>query len=280
VKKKVFWILVIILIALVLGVVMFRKFKSSTPKKHGRLTQYQNSVSSDMNGGHKLCVVAGYDDEYALITFSEAEWHNQDSVISEYLVPITILDEISSIYDEAKMYRFPDLKPKYEILDGGSLSYSFSFDDPMVVSFSGEVDFPEAGNKGLKKISDIIRQEVSSTEVLPGLVINSYSEEEMDYDPDYKEGEVNLRVYEYSRGYLNFRLTNGLDTDIEIKNIVTVYKLNGDDKEEIYHKEKSYNRECSPSGEDNESVNLKNIRLEPGKYLLTFDTYETEFEIK
>lgn len=258
---------------------MFILFRDIAARHHAALTGYSYSYGGDMRGSHRFISVEKADDEKALVVFSESEWHYQDPVVEEYYVPVSVLESIEKLYDTYGIYRLPFRpKNKFKILDGGSSSYSFSFANRKWVRFGSWQRLTKKGMEGMHKIDALIMEAVQQTEKLPGLV-----QEVGNADEEYskiKAGKCMLQVYEYSNNYLNFRLANGYTEPVKITENVVLYRLNGSDRQEIYRNDVGYEHKVSANYCWEGSIQLKEVRLEEGTYVLMLDGYEKEFVIR
>lgn len=170
-KKKIMRIIIIVLIILAVAVAAVPVYRHMKAKKHAPLISYSDSYGGDMNGSHHVKTIKKIDDEKALVTTSDADWYDQDPITAEYYVPLSVITEIEKIYDTYGMYTYDNLPDNpIQVLDGGTSSYSFVYEDQESVSFSDYELIPAKGYEGLRKIDNILNEAIKSGEKLPGPV--------------------------------------------------------------------------------------------------------------
>lgn len=244
--------------------------------KHEPLNSYEQSYGGDMNGSYRSTKIKKIDEENALVSISEAEWHSQEPVVSEYYVPASLMKKIETTFDDHGVYSYnnlPDLKT--EVLDAGTTSYDFIYEDGESVNFSDHNMIPKKGMEGIKEIDKMIEKAIKNSEKLPGLVLE-------DTDQEYawgRRGRTGVHVYTYREGVLGYMLMNNEDYDILFNGDAILYKLDGEKKTEICSDEQDSPPRVSPEGFEEFSI-VPEKRLEAGKYVMTFGEYEEEFEIK
>lgn len=118
-----------------------------------KLNEYQYYVGGGMTGGYYREKIIRNDDK-AVITTEKASFHNEEPIKCEYLVDVSILDEIEDIVRKHKMNSWHRKKfTNMFVADGESEGFTFGF-DKSTVSFSSQIYPAQYGNKlaELKKI--------------------------------------------------------------------------------------------------------------------------------
>lgn len=240
-------------------------------KKHAPLSAYTYSEGGDMQGGHRFIGVKQADGG-AVITFSNAEWHHQDNTVEEYLVPLSVIEDIGRVYDEYKMYRYSSLpKSKFFAADAGTSFYCFTFEDKSTTAFSSNQLIPQKGSEALREIYEIIKTAAEQGERLPGLA------KPEGYSGELPDGVCELRVYEYSRGVLKYRLANGTDENITPQSGVTLTRADAPEASLYADSEIPLD---TPAHECSEGSITPAERLTAGSYVLTAGEYTAQFVIE
>lgn len=272
-KTTVFIIIAIVLVLAIIGGVIFMLGRNYVSIKGQHLNKYNCSSGGGMNGGYVSETVKRYDESHALITTEKADWYYQDPTVNEYLVDVSIMDELETIVRKYRM-NFWDGKnfSNMFIADGETTGYSFDFDEEGV-SFSSQY-YPERYSKKLEKLDEVVDKYIQSAEKLPGLVNDRINDEENYLLP---EGEFSTYVYSYANDTLGVRILNGTDDEKELSRS---YKLiNTDTNKVIDEKEEEYPLIMYPQTQDEMSIKL-NERLEKGNYKLIIGDKENTFEIR
>lgn len=180
--KKMWKVLIAVICAIVILVVIFvvvtgmkKKTTSETKRTdsgridrgEGRLSEYSYSVGGGMEGGGSRITVKAYDETRAVVSRESQEWHGAKPVVDEYLVDISILDDIEAVFDKYDMKKwhqktFTDMF----VSDGESYSYSFRFEGRNSVYFSSQIYPPEYSEK-LAEFSEIIKKYEENREKIP-----------------------------------------------------------------------------------------------------------------
>ncbi len=270
-NKKMKLIILIIIIAALIIFACISLIKRHNYSKQ-ELLSYQYSSGGDMNGGHYSQKLTKIDDNTALMTISQSEWHYQDNQISEYLLDGKVLEEIKDIFLKNAMYKWENRNfSNIFVADGASYSYSFNFNEDSI-HFSSQI-YSQRYARKLNKIDDIINK-YQTEEKLPGLVIKEKSDEEIYASQNPQDNLIHIEVYEYSQNRIYYRIANGTDEEIALDDMLTIYN----DKDEIIvQNNKDY--QLSPHSINDDYLKL-NIRLTSGNYHLIYGEYNTEFEIK
>lgn len=276
--KKLIKPLVYIALIVLLGVCMINIFKQSKAKIHGKLLSYSYSYGGDMIGSYRSKSVKRIGDGKAFVSSADSRRHYLDSTISEYYISDITLDKIEEIADKYKLYTYNDLpKSKLFAYDAGTSSYSFNFEN-LSLGFSSSDDVPVKGWDAIREIDKVISEAISEGEKLPGLVLEQTGE---DYNArEVKKGTVYVEVFEYSKNYIHYRIKNGLEENVEVKNDNTIYLIDNENRHEIAHTEGKYARELPAYYCEDEYIEIKEGRLQPGEYVLVAGEYETTFSIE
>ncbi|MDD5923761.1 MAG: hypothetical protein PUC88_03100 [Clostridia bacterium] len=237
------------------------------------LNKYCYSSSGGMSGGYYSKTIKRYDDAHALISIEKVEWHSQDPEVNEYLVDVSIMDELEEIIRKYRMNFWNRKKfSNMFIADGESIGYSFTFDKDYI-DLSSQY-YPARYSDKLHKFDEIIEKYLNDAKKLPGLV-NTRKDSDISYE--LAEGELELYVYSYSSDYLGIRILNGKDEQIEISHS---YKLiNTDKNKAIDENDDKYTMTIYPKSQDEVNFSLKE-RLEAGNYKLVLGEIEIPFEIR
>lgn len=239
--------------------------------KGQHLKKYSCSSGGGMTGGYNSETIRRYDDGHALIYTEKAEWHNDDPEVNEYLVDVSIMDELEEVIRKGHMNFWNHKKfTNMFIADGESEGYSFSFDDAYV-SFSSQY-YPKKYRDRLRKLDGIIKKYLNDAERLPGLV-NPRREEG---NHDFPEGELLIYVSAYRNDALEIRIMNGTDDDVELSGTCSLIDV--DNNKEISKMEMD-SINVSSSCEDSFSVSLKE-RLASGDYKLVIGETVVSFAIR
>lgn len=149
----------IVLILLIVGGGTFMLGDNYVNIRGQHLVEYRYGSSGDMRGGHYSEIVKRKDDSHAIITIEKAEAYNVEPERNEYLVDISIMDELENVIRKYKMNHWNRKKfTDMFISDGASSSYSFNF-DKSYVSFSSQFYPMEYGQK-LQEFDEIINKYV------------------------------------------------------------------------------------------------------------------------
>lgn len=279
-KKKIPLIISLILLAVAIIVLVmfgFNKFGKGNSDSY-QLVKYQTSFGGDMIGSFSQLSIEKLDDETAIIRSCKAEWYSQDPTVGEYIVPISVLEEVNEVFRDSNLKRCKKLPDsKVFALDAGSTSYSFNFEDKDTISFDTNKIVPKKAYDAIRQIDDIIAKAMLDEYKLPALVIVPVDEEES-YNR-LVDGACSIEVFEYYENYLHYRVLNGFDNEIELEDSIAIYKLDGDNKVEIYSQSSDYPTTVSEQYQYDSTILLEN-RLEAGKYQLVIADYQCEFEIK
>lgn len=243
--------------------------------KGQKLTEYSYSHGGGMLGGYGAVEVATVNGEVYLI-YHGTETYAGDEVVSEYAVDAAILDELEAVFRRYKMNRWNQKKfTNAFVADGESYSYVFSFDGGARVSFSSQI-YPQNYRNKLNEFSAIIDRYKETATLLPGLVVEEKSSEELMQINHPDNGRVELEVYEYCKGRLYYRVMNGTGETINLPYKVQVVR--NSDGTVVYDKGSDGSTEVSANYTYEKSF-LVEERLGEGTYTITIGEYDSVFEI-
>lgn len=162
---------IVILLAILVAVTVLKNKRTSETDRlnrgEGRLSEYSYSVGGGMEGGGSRITVKVYDETRAVVSRESQEWHGAKPEVDEYLVDISILDDIEAVFDKYNMKKwhkktFTDMF----VSDGESYSYSFRFEGRNSVYFSSQIYPPEYSEK-LREFDEIIKKYEANKEKIP-----------------------------------------------------------------------------------------------------------------
>lgn len=228
-----------------------------------------------MTGGGDSTEIGMIDGE-VILTESDTEWWYEDAAITEYRLDSAVLADIESVFRKYHMQNWHNRKfSDMFVADGPSFGYSFTFEDGTAVSFSSQV-YPMSYSQKLAKLKEVIEQYRQKGTLEPGLVAKEQTPEELADKRRPHDGKVALEVYEYSRDRVWFRILNGTDEDVEVRNAVRLVR-NSDGK--VLYDESSQNP-ITVAATSAEEVPLVTGRLAEGVYTLYVGDDSTEFAIR
>lgn len=242
-----------------------------------KLTGYQYSSGGDMSGRSYSESVCEYDENSALVTIMQRNWHGDDGTVKEYRVDKEILDELKAVFVKYHMKNWRNKKfTNMFVADGASYSYSFDFETDSV-SFSSQI-YPEKYSVKLKNLDEVVDKYLKNAELLPGLVPEDAANKD-DYTLPYdiNSGMLELSVYSYYRKDLCYRAVNGTDENKELDRTARLYREG--ESIPIHEESSEYKKTLYAHSQDEDSMMLSE-RLLPGKYRLEMFGCETEFEIR
>lgn len=265
-------IIAVIVFLFLIGGVIFMMAKHYVSIRGQHLNEYHYGSGGGMNGGYDSETVKRYDDTHALIKIERAAWHHQDPEVKEYLVDVSVLDELEGVVRKYRM-NFWNRKEfsKIFICDGETKGYSFRFDENDF-GFSSQL-YPAKYRDKLREFDGIIEKYLQNAAALPGLIHTKKTDVETYELPD---GELELYAYTYSGDYLGIRILNGTEEKAEI---AQSYRLiNADTAQVVAERDDSYASTVYPRSQDEMSISL-NERLDAGHYTLVLGDIEIPFEI-
>lgn len=259
------------------GLLMFGLFGcSNNPNaKNKELISYAYSSGGDMTGGGNSTEISIIDGD-VILTYSDTEWWYDDADITEYKLDKAVLTDIESVFRKYKMQKWNDKKfTDMFVADGSSYSYSFKFDDGTRVSFSSQV-YPVFYSEKLGEIDKVIEQYEKRGTLEPGLVTREKTEEELMGKDRPDNGLIEIEVYEYSKDRICFRILNGTNESVAVRDSVKL--IRNSDGEVLYNESSEYPMEVYATSVNEES--LLSGRLEEGIYTIYVGDCSAEFEIR
>jgi len=124
--------------------------------KGQKLNEYQYSTGGGMTGAFYREKIKR-DGDKAVINIQKAEFHNEEPVKNEYIVDLSVLDEIEAVVRKYRMNFWHRKKfTNMFVSDGESESFSFGFDKNSV-SFSSQI-YPERYGIKLRELKAIVQK--------------------------------------------------------------------------------------------------------------------------
>lgn len=241
------------------------------------LIEFYYSSGGDMRGGYRYTTVKSLDNDYALIVTGGKAWHGLDAVAQEYKVPKAVLSDIQGIFNKHKMGNSDKaFKSPFKVLDKGSSSYTFEFENKRV-RFDSEQMLSEDTRLGVKEILTYISAQCKKGEKLPGLPVPNPNAEANNLKRPV-EGKLAMEVFDYHGKIMNVRIANGLKNQQEIP---LSYKLYKQGDEQILISEKQMDKKAKVSANSSNEIEYElPERLQAGEYVLKIANLETRFVLK
>lgn len=124
--------------------------------RNQKLNEYQYHSGGGMTGGYYREVIRRCDDT-AIILTERAEFHNEEPVKEEFVVNVSVLDEIEKIVIKHRMNHWHNKKfTNMFVADGESKGYSFSF-DKNTIRFSSQI-YPPIFSDKLHEIDEVVKK--------------------------------------------------------------------------------------------------------------------------
>lgn len=236
------------------------------------------SSGGDMRGSMHILSVKAVDSTNALVCYEDASWHNEAVSVKEYLVPVSVLDDIKTIFNNNKLYRCENApKSPFVILDGATHSYYFYFDKKSV-RFSSTQNLSEADRTAIREIEKCTADACQKGKRLPGLVLEKDAEGNLPRRRVSTEGKTTIKVTGYKNQILTVCIGNGQNKDVTLS---LNSKITLADNPDVIIFERNSKEKYKAAKNYNDEYELElNKRLEPGKYCLTLGGYSDVFEIK
>lgn len=236
------------------------------------------SSGGDMQGSFHGMSVNTVDDNTVLVCYEDAKWHHEIVAVKEYLVPISILEDIKVIFNNNKLARCEKApKSKYVVLDGATKSYYFNFDKKFI-KFSSTQELSRENYNALREISNCISLACQKVKPLPALVLEKDADGYLPRRNAVEKGKISIKVIGYKGKNLSIAVGNGYEEEKKLDIGFKLSNMNNPNTviaehlvEEKAGLPKLYNYEYT--------WNL-NERLEAGRYRLSLGEYATEFELK
>lgn len=246
-----------------------------TVKKSHKLISYESSSGGGMEGGGRSTEVRISDGEVILAESVQKMWYT-DEEVREYRVDAQILQEIEAVFRRYHINRWHGKRfTKMFIADGESYSYSFDFEGNESIYFSSQY-YPARYRNILGRFDVILDRYRTEGELLPGLVTEELSEEDVFGKIRPEDGKVSAEVFGYSHNGLRFRLKNGTGEPVSVSGTVRI--LRDRDGAVLYESlsDEPYSLDPNSSSEDTAAPEK---RLEPGRYTLEAGELSCSFEI-
>lgn len=242
--------------------------------KNKNLVSYRYSSGGGMTGGSSSEEINIIDGKVVL-TYSDAEWWYEDATVKEYIIDAAVLQDIEKLF---RKYRLKNKNGKrfngVFVADGPSYCYLFKFGDGTEVSFSAQV-YPVSFNSKLNEIRNVILKYREKGLLTPGLVTKEKTFEDIEKKNNPDNGIAEIYVYEYSKGRIHYRISNGTGNQINVNNSVKLVK---DGAEKAIYSEIIENCEEINAESSLEKDFFSGI-LDEGFYTLYVGDYSSEFEI-
>lgn len=239
-----------------------------------KLRSYGYSSGGDMNGSRHMIDVREESEGVVILGFSDSDWHGEDPRVSEYVVSADILDEIDQIVRKYKMYKWNNKEfTDVFVCDGASYSYRFGYTNDSI-GFSSQM-YPSPYGERLDEIDEVIKKYRGLGTLLPSLVRQPGGQEFINYHPE--DGKLELTIYSYYENYLNYRISNGTDTNFDFSRSVSI--VNRDTGKTVYESESKYSDYVSAHYAEEYGFGL-DTRLEEGNYTLSLGGLTCDFEIR
>lgn len=253
---------------------LFRRGKVPNVKNK-KLISYRYSSGGDMCGGRKSTEISSIDGEM-ILTCADRTWWYEDENIIEYRLDREALSDIEGVFRKYMMQKWNQRKfTNMFVADGPGYSYTFKFEGNTTVSFSSQL-YPLSYSKKLSKIQQVVTQCREKGTLEPGLMTREKTVEELQRKDRPDNGRVEIEVYEYSRGRIHFRISNGTDASVAVRNSVRLVRNR--DGEVLYIDSSEDSIEVNANTAHEEMFCLSG-RLAEGMYTLYVGEYSALFEI-
>ena len=238
------------------------------------LLKYEYHYGGNMNGNSHRETAMPVDDMHARISIEHADWYFEDPKVDEYLVDISVMEELKGVFCRYCMEQWHNREFTDEfVCDGETYGYHFDFGEKEVW-FSSMV-FPREYSEKLDEFHKVFERYTADGERLPGLVMPRTKETE-EFSRRPEKGKIVLDVYEYCQGNLYYRIGNGTDETVEWTDAALYRK---GESEPIVTVTEKYPNRAGTNMFHEEYLELSK-QLEAGKYLLKAGGYKCVFEVK
>jgi len=257
-KKKM--IIIISIVLLITGAIFMFKPKKKIDSK---LISTSTVSSGSMNGGRSETSIKRIDDNKALYSIYEQDFHSSPVVVKEYYIDATTLDKIKEVFDKYDLQEYPKLK-KSEILalDAATTSYEYQFENGDNIYFSSDLNLPSKFQNTKAEIKDILNKAIENGKKLPNIVSQNPS-----------NNEITLSINYYYQNTISYLIENYSNHEIEIDGIIRLYK--GD---YLIYEEESHSYNLNKNRDHLDFIKLEN-RLDVGDYLLELGDIKCSFTI-
>lgn len=204
-------IIIISIVLLITGAIFMFKPKKKIDSK---LISTSTVSSGSMNGGRSETSIKRIDNNKALYSIYEQDFHSSPVVVKEYYIDATTLDKIKEVFDKYDLQEYPKLK-KSEIivLDAAITSYEYKFENGDNIYFSSNLNLPSKFQNTKAEIKDILNKAIENGEKLPNIVSQNPS-----------NNEITLSINYYYQNTISYLIENYSDHEIEIDGIIRLYK--------------------------------------------------------
>lgn len=254
----------------------FSLFGSSTVQQP--LKSFSFHSGGDMQGSFHAITVKAVDDKSAHVCLEDSRWHFEVQEVKEYIVPVSLLEDIKTIFNDNKLARCERApRSKLQVLDGATSSYSFHFQEKHI-GFSSTQELSREDYLALREIRRRVTDACQQGERLPGLVLTRDAEGNLPTWSAVEPGKVAIKITGYREKILSVSIGNGMETEqtFSLQGRITLL----DDPDRIIsQKDTDKNVTLPPRYNDDYRWELDD-RLPPGKYLLTMGGCTAEFEIR
>ena len=153
-------IIIISIVLLITGAIFMFKPKKKIDSK---LISTSTVLSGSMNGGRSETSIKRIDDNKALYSIYEQDFHSSSVVVKEYYIDATTLDKIKEVFDKYDLQEYPKLK-KSEIfaLDAATTSYEYQFENGDNIYFSSDLNLPSKFQNTKAEIKDILNKAIEN----------------------------------------------------------------------------------------------------------------------
>lgn len=231
-----------------------------------------------------------------LVSFEDAAWHHHCIAVREYLVPVSLLEDIKTIFNDNKLARCEKASNSHlMVLDAATSSYSFDF-EKRKISFSSTQDLPKGTYPALREIRQCVEKACAKGQRLPGLVLVPDKDGEAPLRNAVVKGQVGIKVVGYQGRTLSISIGNGLEQEQKVSLEAKLFlKDSGTSVSEMQNAKgeatKPVKFQLVAEDLTTESTELSQYynydyywtldkRLAAGQYSLMLGGYTTEFEIK
>ncbi len=241
------------------------------------LTSVSFSRGGDMLGSHHAMSVKAKGDK-AWVCYENAAWHNQVPEIEEYLVPVALLGDIKTIFNEQKLAKCEKApKSKIFVCDGATSSYRFCF-SKRCIHFSTTQELPDGAYAALQNISTCVADACQKGERLPGLALEKDAQGELPTKNVLEKGKVTVKVTGYKGQQLYFAVGNDTEQEQTIPREAKITELSNPTAVVAERSEKeSIKLDRHTTHHDTWKLEK---RLEAGTYRLDLGSYTTCFVIR
>lgn len=236
------------------------------------------SSGGDMRGSYHGLTVKTLDNSSALVFFEDADWHNEAIAVKEYIVPVSVLEDIKTIFNKNKLARCEKAPmSKFVVMDGATSSYSFEFEDTRI-RFSSSQNLSKENYDALREIRKFVDNACQKGQLLPGLVLEKNADGTAQSRYVNVKGKMAIKVVGYKEKTLTIALGNASEEQKSISLKAKITELNNPNK--IVEQNATDKTKGMPAKYNDDFEWKLDNRLEAGNYQLDLGGYTTEFTIK